>query len=92
MDSFQQYRSYFSYVDQTGKVYKPILLPQKDPTFYDSCLKTYSVPELVTQPVQATGEKLARVIRGSRKISVDMPITMATPKAGVAPEPWQQRE
>jgi len=85
-------RSYFSYVDQTGKVYKPILLPQKDPTFYDSCIKTYSVPELVTQPVKVTGEKLTRVVRSSRKITVDMPITMATPKAGVAPEPWQERE
>jgi dipeptidyl aminopeptidase/acylaminoacyl peptidase len=85
-------RSYFSYVDEEGKVYKPILLPQKDPEFYDSCLQTYSVPELVTQPVQVTGEKLARIIRGSRKIPVDMPITMATPKAGVPPEPWQERE
>jgi hypothetical protein len=85
-------RSYFSYVDQTGKVYKPILLPQKDPEFYDYCLKTYSVPELITQPVKVTGEKLARVVRSSRKIEVDMPITMATPKAGVAPEPWQERE
>jgi hypothetical protein len=73
-------------------VYKPILLPQKDPLFYDSCLKTYNLPELVNEPVQVTGEKLARVIRGSRKITVDMPITMATPKAGVPPEPWQERE
>ena len=87
-------RIYLSYVDQQGKVYKPLLLPQKDPTYYDSCLWTYSVPELVTQSVQVTGEKLARVVRGSRKIAVDMPITMATPKAGVppAPEPWQERE
>jgi len=88
-------RPYLSYVDQQGKVHKPILLPQKDPLFYDSCLKTYSVPELVTQPVQITGEKLARVVRSSRKISVDMPITMATPKAAAAPayeELWQQRE
>jgi len=82
-------RSYLSYVDQEGKVYKPVLMPQKDPTFYDSCLKTYSVPELVVGPVQVTGERLARVIRSSRKIPVDMPITMATPKAGAAPEPWQ---
>lgn len=85
-------RSYISYVDQEGKAYKPVLLPQKDPTYYDSCLWTYSVPELVTQPVRVTGEKLGRVVRGSRKISVDMPITMATPKAGVVPgpdEPWR---
>jgi hypothetical protein len=88
-------RSYFSYVDQAGKVYKALLLPQKDPAFYDSCLKTYSVPELIIQPVKVTGEKLARVVRSSRKIEVDMPITMATPKAGVPPgykEPWRERE
>jgi hypothetical protein len=83
-------RTYLSYVDEQGKVYKPLLLPQKDPAFYDSCLKTYSVPELVTGAVQVTGEKLARAIRGSRQVQVEMPITMATPKAGEAPgaEPW----
>ncbi|MHC4417351.1 MAG: TolB family protein [Planctomycetota bacterium] len=87
-------RIYFSYVDQTGRVYKPILMPQKDPTFYDSCLNTYSVPELITQPVRVTGEKLGQIVRSKRRITVDMPITMATPTAGPQPasEPWQQRE
>ncbi|MHC4157593.1 MAG: TolB family protein, partial [Planctomycetota bacterium] len=75
-------RLYLSYVDQTGKAYKPFLLPQKDPTFYDSCLLTYNTPELVIEPVRVTKEKLGRVVRGSRQITVDMPITMATPKAG----------
>jgi hypothetical protein len=74
-------RSYISYVDETGKVYKPGLLPQKDPSFYDSCLKTYTIPEFVTRPVQITGKQLGRVIRNARKIPADMPITMATPKA-----------
>ncbi len=83
-------RSYISYVDQTGKVQKPILLPQKDPEFYDSCLKIYNIPELVTQPVQATGGKLGRVIRNSAEIAVNLPITMATPAAGK--DPWQLRE
>ena len=88
-------RSYLSYVDEGGKAYKPLLLPQKDPTHYDSCLWTYSVPELVTGPVQVTGEKLGRAVRSSRKISVRLPITMATPKPGVIPgrgEIWQERE
>jgi len=75
-------RSYVSYVDEAGKVYKPLLLPQKNPSFYDSCLETYTMPEFVTQPVQVTGKRLGRAIRGSRKILTDMPITMATPKAG----------
>jgi hypothetical protein len=88
-------RSYFSYVDRTGKAYKPFLLPQKDPTFYDSCLKTYNTPELVVEHVKVTKEKLGRVVRGSHKIEVDMPITMATPKAAQIPSQeylWQERE
>ena len=85
-------RTYIAYVDKSGKVHKPIRLPQKDPAYYDSCLWTYSVPELVIEPVRVTREKLGRIVRGSEKISVKMPITMATPKAGELPgqqEPWQ---
>jgi len=85
-------RTYLSYVDEHGKAYKPVLLPQKDPTYYDSCLWTYSVPELITEPVRVTKERLGRVVRDSRKIYIEMPITMATPKAGVLTyheEPWQ---
>jgi hypothetical protein len=88
-------RTYLSYVDDSGRAYKPLLLPQKDPTYYDSCLWTFSVPELVAAPVPVTGEKLGRVIRGSRKISVTLPVTMATPKVGVLPgsqQKWKERE
>ncbi len=86
-------RIYLAYVDELGNVCKPLLLPQKDPTYYDSCLWTYSVPELIAEPVRFTKEKLARVLRGSQKIPVEMPVTMATPKPGALPahdEPWQQ--
>jgi len=85
-------RTYIAHVDKNGKVYKPIRLPQKDPMYYNSCLWTYSVPELVTEPVRVTREKLGSAVRSSRKIPVQMPITMATPKAGRPPEyqePWQ---
>jgi len=78
-------RPYISYFDTTGKAYKPFLLPQKDPTFYDSCLQTYNTPELVVEPVRVTKEKLGRVVRGSRQIEVALPITMATPKAEQIP-------
>lgn len=81
-------RTYLSYVDPNGTAHKPFLLPQKDPTHYDSCLWTYSVPELVTEPVQMTKESLGRVVRSSNKISVQLPVTTATPKAGPAPEPY----
>ena len=88
-------RIYLSYVDQEGRVYKPILLPQKDPTFYDHYLEAFNTPEFTIDAVQAAGEQLARAVRGSEEITVDMPITMATPKAGQTPpaEPWfQERE
>jgi hypothetical protein len=78
-------RTYLAYVDPTGVVHKPLVLPQKDPTHYDSCLWTYSVPELVTEPVRTTKEALGRVVRSSRKISIEMPVTMATPKADTTP-------
>ena len=74
-------RTYLSYVDPNGTAHRPLLLPQKDPTHYDSCLWTYSVPELVTGPVQVAKEALGRVVRGSRRVNVEMPVTMATPQA-----------
>jgi hypothetical protein len=88
-------RSYLSYVDESGKVYKPLVLPQKDSEFYDYCLETFNTPEFVTGPIAATRDKILRVARGSAGVSVEMPITMATPKAGGMPEQgqaWQERE
>lgn len=87
-------RIYFSYIDEDGCLHKPILMPQKDPKFYDYTLKTYSVPELITEPVRATSDDFGRVVRAKAKIPVDIPVTMATPKEGKIPtaDPWQERE
>ena len=88
-------RIYLSYVDRTGRVYKPILLPQKAPSLYDYCLQAYNTPEFAVAAVQAAGEKLGRAVRSSSEISVDMPITMATPTAETSPDlpPWlRERE
>jgi len=84
-------RTYFSYVDETGRVHKPFVLPQEDPTCYDSLLETYSVPELVTGPVAASPTKLALASRAKPGTSPQIPITGATPKP-VKPSPWQERE
>ncbi len=78
-------RTYLSYVDPNGTACRPLLLPQEDPTHYGSCLWTYSVPELVCEPVPLTREKLGRVVRGKPDVAVRMPITMATPKAEATP-------
>jgi len=82
-------RTYFSYIDEDGKAHKPFILPQKDPTYYDSLLQTYSVPELIKSPVKAGPRALARAVRQAEKIEVDIPLTGATTKAGSS-EPWQQ--
>jgi dipeptidyl aminopeptidase/acylaminoacyl peptidase len=84
-------RTYLSYVDPNGTAHKPLLLPQEDPTHYDSCLWTYSVPELVTEPVQVSKEGLGRVVRGSRQVNIEMPVTMATPrtKPEAASDPYR---
>jgi hypothetical protein len=39
-------KPYFAYIDKNGKVYKPFVLPQKDPSHYDETLKSYNIPEL----------------------------------------------
>ena len=44
-------KPYFCYVDSQGKAHKPFVLPQKEPTFYDDCLKSFNVPELSYGPV-----------------------------------------
>lgn len=64
-------RPFFSYVDRNGKVSKPFILPQKDPFFYDSFLKTYSVPELITGPVKVNRRALARAVMSPQQIKVD---------------------
>jgi Tol biopolymer transport system component len=42
---------YFVYFDSSGKTQKPFLLPQKDPAFYRTFLKSYNVPELVLSKI-----------------------------------------
>jgi hypothetical protein len=71
-------RSYLSYIDENGKAYKALVLPQKDPEFYDYCLETFNTPEFVTGPIVSIGERLARVVRRSDEVSVDVPFTGAT--------------
>jgi hypothetical protein len=79
-------RCYISYVDENGRSYKPLIVPQKDPAYYDYCLEAFNTPELVSGPIPATGERLS----GLEEISVEIPMTMATPKA--QPSSQQERQ
>jgi hypothetical protein len=84
-------RTYLSYIDSAGTAHKPFVLPQRDPTYYDSLLETYSVPELVKGPITARKSLLARAARAKPSMAPEIPITGASPKA-VPSEPWQERE
>jgi hypothetical protein len=56
-------RIYFSYFDLNGKAHKPFLLPQKNPEFYNTFLKTYNVPELITSKVNLDPRILSEISR-----------------------------
>jgi hypothetical protein len=55
-------RLYISYFDTGGKANKPFILPQKDPEFYDTFLKSYNVPELVTSKIELNPHILSDVV------------------------------
>jgi Tol biopolymer transport system component len=74
-------RLFISYVDADGRAHKPVLLPQEDPDYYESCMELLNTPELVIGPPPAAGETLARVFRSRDGTVVSIPSTMATPVA-----------
>ena len=60
-------RLYFSYVDIDGKAHKPVLLPQRDPAFYDDFLDNFNAPELITKPISVKQAELLRAIESADK-------------------------
>jgi hypothetical protein len=70
-------RPFFSYVDDEGQFYKPFVLPQADPAFYESFPKTFNVPELVQGPITVKESDLARAVLH--------PLKILTPKGDTHP-------
>ena len=73
-------RIYFSYVDSGGGAHKPFIMPQQDPCFYDSFIKSYNYPEFATGPVPFTEKKNLKTIRSPAAIEVPLPATPETPR------------
>ncbi len=67
-------RPYFSYIDREGRSSKPFLLPQEDPGYFDECLQTLNVPELVARPVSLPQARFAEAI-----LKPDVVLTPAAP-------------
>jgi len=55
-------RPYISWLNENGDASKPFLLPQKDPDFYDDCLRSFNIPEFVTGKVKSNGRNLLKTI------------------------------
>jgi len=72
---------YICHIDENGNSSKPILLPQQDPSFYDSFIGFYGLAELIKKPVNISEKEIIAAVRSSEKINVDMPLTGATFKA-----------
>lgn len=56
-------KPYFCYFDEHGKAHKPFVLPQREPTFYDDCLKSFNVPELSRGPVPFNAIDIENVMK-----------------------------
>jgi len=81
-------RSYLSYLDEAGEAHRPFVLPQEDPTFYDSCFKTYSVPEFTTEPVRVSSRELAEAAGTAQPLKVSMPDVSMT-RGSINTSPWR---
>ena len=78
-------RPFFTYVDAQGRFHKPFVLPQEDPAYYDSYLKTFNVPELVRGPITIPEADLARAITRPQTILVPKPSAETSPAPQPAP-------
>jgi hypothetical protein len=85
-------RCYLSYVDENGRAYKPLVLPQKDPEYYDYCLETFNTPAFVTGPILFSRDKLIQLANSHNEISLKKPITTVTPKSNEYQQMGKNRE
>jgi hypothetical protein len=60
-------RPYIAWMNENGETSKPFLLPQKDPDFYDNCLRSFNIPEFVTGRVKANGRNMLNTIGSAPK-------------------------
>ena len=58
-------RPFICYIDKNGKAHKPFALPQKNPRFYDNCLKSFNAPELGKAPVNFSIKDVQEILKAS---------------------------
>lgn len=55
-------KPYYTYIDKNGKAHKPFVLPQKHPSFYDNCLKSFNAPEIGKGKLPFEAEDIAEAM------------------------------
>jgi hypothetical protein len=55
-------RPHLAYFDEQGRVHKPFVLPQKDPSVYDRILANYNLPKPITGEVRVNPKDLINVV------------------------------
>jgi hypothetical protein len=76
---------YLSYCDENGHLRPPLLLPQRDPWFYDNFWYSYNVPELLERPIRVDAARLGRAVRARDVVDAPLPPELAKP----APATWR---
>ena len=75
-------RPYVAYVAPDGHCSKPFVVPQEDPAFYDSYLKTYTIPLLATDPVRVPERELVQAIISTNNMPLQMPAGVSVARPG----------
>lgn len=65
-------RPFFSYLDENGKASKPFVLPQEKPDFYDTFIKNYNIPELITGEVTVSPLAIRdKILEDAKAVKLD---------------------
>jgi len=63
-------RPYIGYINEQGEPSKPFLVPQKDPDYYRSFMKSYNIPEFITGKVKNQSWKIGRMAKKEKGVDV----------------------
>lgn len=59
-------RLYIAYFDESGRAFKPFVLPQKDPCRYDRLFKSYNIPEFIVEEVGHGPKDFVKAVRKTK--------------------------
>lgn len=63
-------RPYFAYIDHNGKACKPFVLPQSDPDFYKRFMKSYNIPEFISEKITIPGRRIIDVAKQEKGTNI----------------------